>query len=79
VARLVKGLRERGLLHGEVDVGDRRNTRLRLTADGRAIHRTLQQQAKRLHARAVAGLSTAEHAQLVALLQRLHANLAEPP
>ncbi len=77
LARLIKGLRERGLLQGEVDAEDRRNMRLRLTAEGRTIHRALQHQARRMGTRAVAGMTAAEHAQLVALLQRMHANLAE--
>ena len=75
LARLIKGLRERGLLTGEADDEDRRNVRLELTADGQAIQRALQRQARQLEAQAVAGLSAAEHAQLVALLQKVQANL----
>ncbi|MBI3368664.1 MAG: MarR family transcriptional regulator [Burkholderiales bacterium] len=75
VARLIMGLRERGLLAGEADENDRRQQRLTLTADGNAVQRALRQQAKRLHARAVAGLTVAERAQLAALLLRLRANL----
>src|SRR3954468_12436195 len=36
VTRLIAGLRERGLLQGEADAADRRNTRLSLTATGLA-------------------------------------------
>src|SRR4029079_13036663 len=62
LARLIKGLRERGLLEGVADENDRRNLRLSLTADGLAVQRALQQQAKRLNAQAVAGLSAAQRA-----------------
>src|SRR4030095_1931956 len=71
LARLIKGLRDRSLLAAEVDEADRRNVRLSLTAEGRAIQRTLQRQARRLSAQAVAGLSEQERAQLGALLRRV--------
>lgn len=79
LARLVKGLRDRGLLAGTADEADRRNLRLSLTSDGQAVQRALQLQAKRLSAKAVAGLGAAERAQLVALLQRVQANLDTRP
>lgn len=79
VARLIKGLRERGLLDGEADEADRRNLRLSLTADGRTLLRTLMQQTRKVGAQAVAGLSAAEREQLRALLQRLRDNLSSEP
>lgn len=75
LARLIKGLRERELLAGEADPADRRNLRLTLTPDGQSVLRTLQQQARRLAAQAVAGMTAAEQQQLAALLQRVKANL----
>lgn len=75
LARLVKGLRDRGLLACQADAADRRNQRLSLTADGQAVLRTLQQQARRLAVQAVAGMTAAEQQQLAALLQRVKANL----
>ncbi|CAN5278659.1 hypothetical protein BH11PSE9_BH11PSE9_33420 [soil metagenome] len=75
LARLIKCLRDQGLLQAEADEADRRNLRLSLTAEGRAVQRGLQQQAKRLSGKAVAGLSPAELAQLLALLQRVKGNL----
>ena len=78
LAQLLKGLRERGLLQGEVDDSDRRNTRLTLTAQGQAVQRSLRQQARRLEAKAVTSFSAAEHAQLLALLQRMKINLGGP-
>ena len=47
-----KRLRERGLLNAEADPADRRNLHLSLTAEGQAVQRSLQQQAKRLSASA---------------------------
>jgi len=77
LARLIKGLRDKGLLHGEADADDRRHVRLSLTPDGRAVQRALQLQARRLGERAVAGLSAAEQRQLAALLRRVKGNLAD--
>jgi DNA-binding MarR family transcriptional regulator len=77
LARLIKGLRERGLLASQADEADRRNLRLSLTADGRSVLRTLEQQSRRLATQAVAGISLAEQRQLVALLQRVRSNLDE--
>ena len=76
MARLIAGLRERGLLSGEVDATDRRNVRLALSAAGQKVHRGLQQQGRKLGAKAVAGFTDTDRRQLVALLQRVRANLA---
>jgi DNA-binding MarR family transcriptional regulator len=75
LARLIKGLRERGLLDSEADAADRRNLRLTLTAEGQGLLKTLQQQTRKVNALAVAGLSATEREQLRALLQRLRDNL----
>ena len=75
LARLIKGLRDRGLLAGEVDAADRRNTRLSLTAEGQALQRALRGQATRVSAKAVVGLSAPEREQLATLLQRVKDNL----
>ena len=75
VARLIKGLRERGLLQAEADDNDRRNLRLTLTNEGEAVQRQLQQQARRLRAAAIAGLDSAKHRELVDLLKHLKRNL----
>lgn len=75
LARLIKGLRERGLLDAAADEADRRNVRLSLSAEGQAVQRTLRTQARRLGAKAVAGLTPAERELLQALLLRVAANL----
>jgi len=78
LAKLVKGLRERGLLDAETDAADRRSVRLRLSAAGRAVQAALHAEARVLNERAVGGLSAAERAQLVALLTRVKSNLDAP-
>lgn len=78
LARLIKGLRERGLLEGEPDAADRRNLRLRLTEIGAALQIALQGQAKLLNAKAVRGLDGAQREQLMALLQQVSSSLDAP-
>jgi DNA-binding MarR family transcriptional regulator len=75
IARLIAALRERGLLEAQPDPADRRNLRLQPTAAGRALQQAARRQARRVEAAAVAGLSEAECRELLALLQRLQANL----
>lgn len=76
LARLIKGLRDRGLLAAQADDTDRRNVRLTLTAQGAAVLGALRQASDRVAARAVAGLTAEEQGQLVALLRRVQQNLA---
>lgn len=75
VARLVAGLRERGLLEARADEADRRTTRLHLTAEGAALQQALRRQARRLSAAALADFSETERRQLQAYLARMRANL----
>lgn len=75
LARLIGGLRERGLLASSADADDRRSQRLSLTTDGQAVQKTLKVQARRLSRKAVAGFSTEEREGLVALLERVRTNL----
>ncbi|WP_028311679.1 MarR family winged helix-turn-helix transcriptional regulator [Derxia gummosa] len=74
-ARLVAGLRERGLLAAEPDAADRRSLRLSLTADGEAVQALLAAQARKLSKAAVGGFSKDERDQVAALLRRMLANL----
>jgi DNA-binding MarR family transcriptional regulator len=76
LARLIKSLRERGLVQGTEDATDRRSVSLALTAAGRTVLATLQQQTRQVEAAAVAGFSAADRQQLAALLQRVQVNLA---
>jgi DNA-binding MarR family transcriptional regulator len=75
LARLIKGLRERGLLSAEADDADRRNVRLQLTDEGQAMLRTLRLQGRKLEARAVEGLSADQRQRLIELLLRVKRNL----
>jgi DNA-binding MarR family transcriptional regulator len=75
LARLIRGLRDKGPLEARVDEGDRRSTRLQLTAEAAAIHEGVREQSARLARLALEGVSDAEHAQLVALLEKVRANL----
>jgi DNA-binding MarR family transcriptional regulator len=79
LARLISGLRERGLLEGKADEGDRRNLRLHLTADGAAVQQAAQRQGRRLSKVAMRGLSATERRQLLALLARVRGNLEGAP
>jgi DNA-binding MarR family transcriptional regulator len=79
LARLIAGLKERGLLEAQPDVEDRRSLRLTLTATGRAVQQTLQRRRRRIADLAVAGLSDAERQQLLALLERVRLNLSAAP
>lgn len=75
LARLVSGLRERGLLEARVDEADRRNQRLYLTQDGEQAQQALKREAKKAAALAVRGLADEERKQLLQLLARVRDNL----
>lgn len=78
LAKIIKSLREQGLLKGEGAEGDRRSVRLSLTAEGTAIHKTLRAQVDRLSKVAVKGLNAGERSQLASLLSRIRTNLEIP-
>jgi DNA-binding MarR family transcriptional regulator len=75
LARLVRGLRERGLLEATTDESDKRSTRLTLSAAGQAMHAALHRHDGALAEAALAGLDEAERAVLMDLLGRVRANL----
>ena len=75
LGRLIKGLKERGLLEGEADAEDRRSIRLRLTSRGKNVQSVLRQQAKRLSEKAVTGLDPTQQQQLLSLLRAVKENL----
>lgn len=75
VARLIKGLRDQGLLDAEADANDRRSTRLRLSALGKNVIDGLDGMGAQVSALAVAGMSEQECTQLLALLMRVRGNL----
>lgn len=75
LARLVKGLRDKQLLDAQVDESDRRSTRLRLSPLGSSVITGLEGMGAQASQLALAGMSSAEREQLLALLVRARANL----
>lgn len=75
LARLIGGLRERGLLEAQADDADRRSIRLTLSAAAHSLHRDLQALRHTVAAEAVAGLGADEQRQLLTLLDKLRGNL----
>jgi DNA-binding MarR family transcriptional regulator len=75
VARLIRGLRERGLLEAQADELDRRSTRLSLSDQGRELYTALHRNDGKLAEVAMSGMSEAERSTLLDLLGRLRANL----
>lgn len=75
VARLIAGLRERGLLEACADENDRRSLRLELSPAGREVQAVLRKQGRQLAALAVKGLSEEERRLLASLLARVKGNL----
>lgn len=78
LARLVGGLRERGMLEARADETDRRSQRLHLTPEGEASQQAMRRQSRKVAIAAVRGLSDADKQQLLALLARVQANLEDP-
>lgn len=79
VARLIRGLREHGLLSAEADENDKRSTRLRLSEQGVALHASLHRLDAELAAAALASFSAAERGTLLDLLGRLRDELDRLP
>lgn len=77
VARLVQGLRDKGLLEARLDSADRRSTRLQLSPAGETVYAHLLHQGRLLAARALEGLDAGERAQLAHLLARVRDNLGK--
>lgn len=75
LARLIAGLRARGLIEARPDPDDRRNLRLHPTPEAIALQQAAQQQARGVAAEAVQGLDADERRQLLALLARIRENL----
>jgi DNA-binding MarR family transcriptional regulator len=71
IARIVKALHERGLLHSRPDPDDGRSQRVSVTPQGQALQRKMQQHRVRFEKTMTAGLDGDERATLIALLDRL--------
>ena len=77
MVKLINNLREMGLLTRESGA-DRRAAYVRLTAKGRGLRLKATAQALQTEARALRGFSVEEVRMLLAMLERLRVNLAEP-
>ena len=75
LARLIKNLREKGLLEASTDGEDRRSVRLALTAAGKAAHEAIHRQGRFVSEVAIRGLGKEQCATLVDLLLHLKSNL----
>jgi len=76
LSRLVGSLESAGLVSRNRDTDDARAIAIRLTAKGDQVTIALTPAAQQLEAKAMAGLSEAEIAQLKSLLERIYGNLA---
>jgi DNA-binding MarR family transcriptional regulator len=75
LARLIRGLRDRGLLDATADETDKRSTRLSLSAAGKDMFAALHRHDGALAETALEGISETERATLLDLLERVRANL----
>jgi DNA-binding MarR family transcriptional regulator len=75
VARLIGGLRERGLIEARPDADDRRIQRLYLTDAGRESQAVVQQRRARVARLAVEDLDDEERQNLLELLGRIRTRL----
>ena len=76
VSRAINGLREAGYLRREIDDSDRRRAVLRLTDDGLDVLRTLIPLVREREAQLLSGLTDAERAALVRLMEKVRSNAA---
>ena len=76
IARLVKGLIERGLVASQPHPVDRRSQVLNATAAGLALQRKMQAHRAGFEVQLLAGFSASETATLIELLKRLQTNAA---
>jgi len=77
LARLIGGLKERGLLAARVDDADRRIVRLYPTETAQQLHQGIQRQRRQISALAAQGLSAEERRVLLQLLRRMQDNLRD--
>jgi DNA-binding MarR family transcriptional regulator len=68
-----------GLVVREVDAGDRRVKRLRLTPEGALLHKTLMAEVEALAARALAGVSERELTHFKRTLEKIRVNIEGSP
>ncbi|GAT32717.1 DNA-binding transcriptional regulator, MarR family [Terrimicrobium sacchariphilum] len=77
LARLIRSLKEQGLLASVEDDTDRRKVKLALTPQGEKIHQMLRKEVSRLSEIAIQGLDAGQRQYLLARLNRIQSNLEE--
>ena len=77
LARLIRSLKDQGLLETQAGARDRRSVPLHATREGRRIHQILQRQVRRLSELAVKGLDSDQRRRLVTLLNKVQGNLED--
>jgi DNA-binding MarR family transcriptional regulator len=77
LARLIRSLKDHGLLEAQAEARDRRSVPLQATREGRRIHQILQRQVRKLSELAIQGLNPDERRQLVTLLDKVQGNLED--
>jgi DNA-binding MarR family transcriptional regulator len=75
LARLIRSLKDHGLLEPQAGARDRRSVPLQATREGGRVHQVLQRQVRKLSELAVKGLNPNERHQMVTLLKRVQSNL----
>ncbi len=78
LVRQIDRMEEEGWVARRPDPGDRRARQLQLTDKTRPVVARIQQLSGEVRREAFAGLSEAEEQTLMALLRRVHGNLADP-
>lgn len=79
LSRTLDRMEKNGLVARKRVEADKRSYEMRLTAGGRAMFRRIWPVMSYHNARAIAGLSQREMAQLRAIIQKMIANVAIPP
>lgn len=79
IARLIAGLKDKGLLLAQPDAQDGRVTRLHLSDRAHAMHLDVQRQRQQLSELAMAGISADHKRLLIALLHTMQGNLQQLP
>ena len=77
LARLIRSLKDQGLLETQAGARDRRSIPLQATGEGRRVHQILQRQVRKLSGVAVNGLNASEREQLAILLNKVQSNLED--
>jgi len=77
LAKVIRSLRQHGLLTSMEDDADRRKVKLVLTPQGEKIHIMVRKEISRLSEIAIQGLDSEQRKDLLAMLTRIQTNLEE--